>query len=335
MMKEWVRSLMTRVVVHSGAAALGRKFRSHDGALILYGHRVADDDEGYMQGLKPEWLDQQLAYLTRHYEVIPLRRLVECLEQGAPVPSRTAVLTFDDGFRDNYQHAFPLLQKYRVPATIFTVTGALTHGELPWSQRLGYLFQNTPLDSLTHALGNGECLTLEDAAARKRAYRRVKPAISRMPRAQRDAAISELSRVLEVEPPRDRMMTWDHAREMQAAGIELGAHTVSHPLLAEMPLDEALLEIKKSRDNLRRELGIERPSFCFPAGSLNAELLARIPELGFYCTFLPGQGIRLNNAKNVGPYTLSRVGLPNAPAIYLEAELDGPFHALRRMAGRA
>jgi len=169
---------------------------------------------------------------------------------------------------------------------------------------------------------------------RKRAYRRVKPAISRMPRVQRDAAISSLAQLLDVEPPRDRMMTWDQAREMQAAGIEIGAHTVSHPLLAEMPLEEALREIECSRDDLRRELGIDRPGFCFPGGSLNADLLARIPDLGFYCTFLPGQGIRLNTAASVGPYTLARVGLPNAPAVYLEAELDGPFHALRRLAGR-
>ncbi len=334
-MNELFRSIASRTVVHSGLAALGRRWVDRSGAIIFYGHRVSADDEGYMQGLKPEWLDQQLAYLTRHFEMIPLVTLVEVLRTGRPVPHGCAVLTFDDGFRDNYENAFPLLQKYRVPATIFAVTGALTHGDLPWSQRLGYLFQNTSAARICHFLTDSEELPLDTPAARKSAYRRVKPAISKMPREQRDQAIDQLSGELGISAPRNRIMTWDQAREMQAAGIEFGAHTYSHPLLAEMAPEEALWEIETSRDDLRRELGIHSPSFCFPAGSLNAELLARIPELGFYCTFLPGQGIRINNAANVGPYTLARTGLPNSPAIYLEAELDGPFHALRRFAGRA
>ena len=334
-MKELIRSIAYHVAIGSGLTRISRRFGDRSGTFILYGHRVNDDDEGYMQGLAPAWLDQQLSYLTGHYEVISLRTLVDCLRRKSPVPERSVVLTFDDGFRDNYTNAFPLLQKHRVPATIFAVTGALTDGDLPWSQRLGYLFQNTSASRFCHSLTEGKELSLDTTAARKLAYRRVKPAISVMSRLKRDAAIAEISRELDVCPPQDRMMTWEQAREMQAAGIEIGAHTVSHPLLAEISLEEAILEIETSRDDLVRELGIEQPSFCFPAGSMNTELLARIPQLGFYCTFVPGQAIRLNSTESVGPYSLARVGLPNAPAAYLEAELDGPFHALRRLAGRA
>ncbi|NBB78320.1 MAG: polysaccharide deacetylase family protein [Verrucomicrobia bacterium] len=333
-LKEIVRTLATHAVVYTGVTTLGRKLADRSGALILYGHRVSKDDEGYMQGLNPAWLDQQLAYLTRHFEVISLAQLVKALRSDRGVPHHSVVLTFDDGFRDNYQKAFPLFVKHRVPATIFAVTGDLTNGDLPWSQRLGYVFQKTSEARLVHYLNGYEELTLDTPEKRKSSYRRIKQLISKMPREERDSAILDLSQKLSVDPPRNRMMTWDQAREMHAAGIEFGAHTYSHPLLAEMTTKEALWEIKKSRDDLNRELGVSRPSFCFPAGSLNRKLLARVPHLGFYCTFVPGQGIRINNSHSVNPYTLSRTGLPNAPAPYLEAELDGPFHALRRLVGR-
>lgn len=330
-MKEQIRRWASRSAVRLGITALGRRIKSMDGAIILYGHRISDDDEGYLQGLKPEWLDQQLAYLTRHYEVIPLRTLVDCFERGQPVPQRSVVLTFDDGFRDNLTHAFPLLQRYRVPATIFVVTGSLTYGDLPWSQRLGYLFQRTSERWLEHPLAGPDGLDLTAGANRFNAYRTVKNPISRMGHTDRDRTIAELARLLRVEPPKDRMLNWDDARELQAAGIEIGAHTYSHPLLAKIEPEEAHWEMTRSRDDLKQELGIERPSFCFPAGSLNDRLLRLVPALGFRCTFVPGQGKLTNNLWNVSEYSLARVGLPEAPAYNLEAELDGPIRRIRQL----
>jgi len=332
--KESLRSLAYYSAVYSGLTRLGRRLADHSGTIVLYGHRVSSDDEGYMQGLDPEWLDQQLAYLCSHFEIVPLQVLVDALRARRPAPTNSVVLTFDDGFRDNYEQAFPLLRKYGVTATVFAVTGSLTHGDLPWSQRLGFLFQHTFREEFQHTLTNHSLLPLGTAGQRKSAYRLVKPAVSRMPREQRDAAITSLAAALDVEPPRDRMMTWDMARDMQAAGIEIGAHTYSHPLLAQMDKREAEWEMRKSAQDLRRELGVEQPAFCFPAGSMNAALLQRVQDLGFRSCFLPGQAIRINRADTVGPYTMTRVGLPNASAVHLEAELDGPFHTLRRFAGR-
>lgn len=327
-MKDFMRQLASVVLVYSGSCALGRNFCNRDGAMILYGHRVSDDDEGYLQGLKPEWLDQQLSYLTRHYEVIPLRTLVDCFEKGQQVPHRSVVLTFDDGFRDNLAHAFPLLQRYRVPASIFVVTGSLTHGDLPWSQRLGFLFQRTSERWLEHSLA-GQGLDLSTAVNRFHAYRTVKKPISHMGRADRDRTIAELSSFLRVEPPQDRMLNWDEARELQATGIEIGAHTYSHALLANISPEEARWEMEKSRDDLKEQLDVTRPMFCFPAGSRNAVLIHQVMELGFRSVFVPNRRIRINNLDQVNQFSMSRVGLPNAPGVILEAELDGPFHAIR------
>lgn len=335
LLKEALRSLASYAAVYTGLCALGRRLYPKPGAVIFYGHRVAADDEGYLQGLRPEWLDAQLAYLTRHYEVLPLSRLLDCYEQRRPVPPRSVVLTFDDGFRDNLTAGLPVLQRYGVTATIFLATGCVSTGELPWPQALGFMFQHTPRGAITLDLaGRPWELDLTGAAARYRAYLRAKKYLGTRPRQERETCLARWARLLEVEPPRDRMLSWTDVATLRAAGFEFGAHTVSHPWLAEIPFAEAREEMERSRADLREHLSLERPPFCFPAGSCNAALRRLARELGFRSAFLPNPPHRVNTLDNSHPFALGRMGLPNAPALYLEAELDGPLPVLRRWGWR-
>ena len=333
-MKDRLRSFVSRSLVTSGLTRLGRRWRDHRGSLILYGHRVSDDNEGFLEGLPPHWFREQLAYLTRHYEVIPLSTLVACIEEGRPPPPRSVALTFDDGFRDNVEAALPVLEAFNVTATVFLVTGSLSDGQLPWSQRLGFLFQRTEVAEVQHDLLGPLPIPLADEAQRRRAYQHVKSALVPLPYGPRDAVIEQFGHRLGVEAPLNRMMTWQHAREALAAGHEMGAHTYSHALLARVPPSEARWEMERSRLDLQEHLGLRHPSFCFPAGSNTPELRKLAYELGFRSAFAPSRGRRLNRPGDVNAFSLVRVGMPNAPASHLEAELDGPLPALRRVAMR-
>jgi peptidoglycan/xylan/chitin deacetylase (PgdA/CDA1 family) len=329
--KERVRDLASRGLVTAGFTRVGRRLRDQGGALILYGHRVSADDESFFQGLAPQWFREQLEYLARHYEIIPLSTLVACVEESRPFPPRSVVLTFDDGFRDFVEQAMPLLEASGAKATVFVVTQSLSEGHLPWSQRLGYAFQHSTVTELEHPSLGPRPVSLASTAERRGAYARVKLQLVSLAREPRDAIISEIADRLAVDPPRDRMMTWDHAREVLAAGHEVGAHTYSHPLLARIPPSEARSEMERSRVDLEEHLGLRSPTFCFPAGSTSATLQASVRDLGFRSCFLPNQTRRFNRLGEVDAFSLVRVGLPNAPATHLEAELDGPFHAIRRM----
>ena len=333
--KEAVRGVLSHLVTATGLCALQRRWRPKNGALIFYGHRVAADDEGYLPGLRPEWLDEQLSYLTRHYEIISLSRLVQCLEQQKPVPAQSAVITFDDGFRDNLTNALPVLQRHRVPATIFLVTGCVSQGELPWPQRLGFIVQCTTRSRLLlAAAGLPREVVLDDGASRRRVYLALKHHAGTLPRAAREAFLNELAAQADVAPPRDRMLTWEDARAMQAQGVDFGAHTYSHPWLSELPWEEAKEEMERSRVALGEELGIERPPFCFPAGKYSPALMSLVPQLGFCSVFQPSPRHRVNSLATATAFSLARVGLPNAPAVYLEAEIDGPLPALRALLPR-
>ena len=330
-MKEFIRSAGSRVVVSSGISSAGRRIFPKLGSIILYGHRVKDDAEGYLTGLCPLWFAEQIEYITRHYEVISLVDLAKCFEKCQIPPKNSVVLTFDDGFRDNFDHAFPILQKYKIPATIFLVTGCLSTGDLPWSQQLGYVFQQTAKRSFQHHVVDGEYYAMTTSAERERAYAAVKGRMRQMGRAQRDSLLLEIRNELNVETPRDRMLTWDQACEMQSAGIDFGAHTFSHPLLANIDPREAKWEMERSMEDLRDRLGLSWPSFCFPSGSYSSALVDMVKSLGFRSVFQSRPGLRVNSPAVNDQFTLSRVGLPNAPSHFLEAELDGPFHLVRNL----
>jgi peptidoglycan/xylan/chitin deacetylase (PgdA/CDA1 family) len=333
-MKETLRAMTSRFLVASGATGFGRRLHDRAGTIILYGHRVADDDEAFFQGLPPRLFREQIEYVTRHYEVIPLSTLVACIAENRPPPPRSVVLTFDDGFRDNVENALPILDEFGAVATVFVVTESLSDGRLPWSQRIGFMFQKTRETQVQDDLLGPVAVTLAGDAQRRKAYAHMMQVLTPLDRRARDSAIERLAVSLDVEPPQDRMMTWDHARAMLAAGHGIGAHTYSHALLAEVPIEEAHWEMKRSLLDLEEHLGLRHPSFCFPAGRSTPGLRAVVRELGFSSCFVANPAKRLNRPGLVDNYSLVRVSLPNAPGFHLEAELEGPFHALRRFTGR-
>ena len=330
-LKEMVRSAVSYAVVGGGMAAAGRALFPKPGPFILMGHRICGDDEGFLPGVSPELFDEQLRYLTRHYEPLSLADLVETIAAGLRPPAKSFVLTFDDGFRDNYEHALPLLEKYEVPATVFAVTRCLDSGRLPWPQELGFVLQHAQREEVRHALLGPEPVPVGGREARWQIWRKLFRSLRRLGREARDEVIEGLARDLRVDLPEDRMCSWEQAREMQSSGIDIGAHTYSHPWLAEIPFAEACREIERSKADLVEKLGVDRPPFAFPGGSMSSELVEVVRTVGLKSCFQSNPRVRFNLPGVVGPYSLSRIGLPNSPAVMLEAELDGPLHTIRRL----
>ena len=327
--KELVRRVLSLAVVRLGWCAAARRLAPKRGTIILYGHRISEDDEGYLPGIAPTLLERQIRYLRKHYEFISLSRLIDGLAGHQPAPHRSIVLTFDDGFADNYDQGLPIFKRYNIPATIFLTTGCISSGRLPWSQALGYVLQRTTQPEVfTKRHGS---LRLSSPRARQVAYGEIKRDLRDAGVTVRESAIEALADQLRVPLPNNRMLTWDQAREMQRAGIEFGAHTVTHSLLGRMEESEARQEMADSLRHVRERLAIERPPFAFPGGSYSERLLQFAREIGFSGVFLSGLSRRLNSPLNASPFSMSRVGLIGGPAYLLEAELDGPFHALRRL----
>src|SRR5436190_18184559 len=108
---------------------LSRRFQ------ILAYHKVSPDNHPFFEPVHPKRFEQQIRFLKKCFNVMPLGELVHRSQQG-DIPARAVAVTFDDGYEDNYGYAFPILKKYGVPATIFIATGMIETGNVLWHDRV-------------------------------------------------------------------------------------------------------------------------------------------------------------------------------------------------------
>src|SRR5438132_9371928 len=121
---------------HHAGHPLARRFQ------ILAYHKVSPDPHPFFEPVHPALFEQQMQFLSRCYRVMPLLEIVKRNVCG-DVPDRAVAITFDDGYRDNYEYAFPILKKFGLPATIFVATGAIDTGEPLWHDRIFDAFRYT------------------------------------------------------------------------------------------------------------------------------------------------------------------------------------------------
>jgi peptidoglycan/xylan/chitin deacetylase (PgdA/CDA1 family) len=239
---------------------LSRRFQ------ILIYHKVSPDTHPFFEPTHPAVFEQQMQFLKQCYQVKPLTELVERAKRG-DVPHRAVAITFDDGYRDNYEFAFPILKKYGLPATVFVATGAIGTGEILWHDRIfdAFRFATAPRTNLQSALDRARELYGDD---RRRWVENVE---------------QELKPIF---PPEyaPYMLSWSQIREMHVSGIEFGSHTVTHPILSKIPRDEMLKELRESKQRLAEQLNANVVSFAYPNGKTsdyNDEIKAALPQCGY------------------------------------------------------
>lgn len=227
--------------------------------------------------------DRMLGWIGQGFNVLPLDAAVQRLGAGT-LPVRAAAITFDDGYADNYDMARPILQRHGMPATFFIATGFLDGGRM-WNDTVIESIRQCAMDVLDlTALGLG-VHTLDGASSRRAAILQIIPKIKYLPGAQRLEATARLADLAGVTPPNDLMMSSAQVRGMREAGMQIGAHTVTHPILARETQDTARQEIGDSRDMLEGLLGEKVGLFAYPNGKPGADYLPEhaglVKSLGF------------------------------------------------------
>lgn len=248
-------------------------------ALILTYHGVihsSDNSYNNRNAISAQEFEQQMAYLSRNYRAMALPELVRRLKAGEPLPRYTVVITFDDGFRNNYSVAAPILKKYGLPATIFLATAYVNSPKLGlWTERVDWLLQSATLPVLEFAIdGEVRQLALQTTRDRIIASDQVRDYLKRLPPAEREQAIvalqSRIGRVREIDhslEERYAFLTWEQARELQSAQITFGSHTYSHAIMSGLSTAEAHFELTESRSLIEAELGTACTLFSYPNGS--------------------------------------------------------------------
>lgn len=330
-MKRHAVRLAARVAVGLGWTARARRRRQERGdhrIFILEYHRLVEGKAAEGQ-VRVETFRRHLAWLVEHFELITVRQAAERLRSGR-LESDALALTFDDGYADNAELAFPALRAAGVPATIYLAT-AFLDGEPLWfdvaRRALAAAAEGAPAPAA--AEGWKEMLGGWPPA--------LEPAMKRLKNAppdQRLAAVAALAPLAESRPAA-RPMSWAQARELEAAGIELGAHTVHHPILARLDKAAQRREIAASRERLDQQLGPRPRTFAMPnggEGDYDPTTLELLAELGFVAACTTRRG---SNSPGGDLYQLRRLGVGDEPVAMLEARLAGLFdEGVRRRFGR-
>ena len=277
MLASWSKQIATRALWQSGALALTRLLRP-DRLLILRYHSICADreDPDYIStsiSVPVAAFEQHIRYISRYYRCISLDEAVTSITLRLPLPPRAVAVTFDDGYRDNYQYAFPILSSYRVPATIYLVSGTLSDRRVLWTSRLRRAVNRSVRSELTIPGLTSASLPLHNEAARVSSARTLTNILNQMTTTVRDEWIEQIARISEAppSPPVDEwFLTLDQIREMCGNGITFGAHTITHPNLPGIPPEEARVEITRSRADLERLLGTDITHFSYPnSGALH------------------------------------------------------------------
>jgi peptidoglycan/xylan/chitin deacetylase (PgdA/CDA1 family) len=238
-------------------------------AVIVQYHAIGDATTGAHGYAKPsiclpaDVFDRQIAFLAAHYRCVTMDDLAAALDGGPALPLNAAVITFDDGYRDNYDLAFPILQRHRVPATFYVTTDCLDGGTPLWPSELRCLVHRSRHSRLPNPFGDGDH-DVSTPERRDQAIEDIKARLVRLSRRDREAALDVLRAKEDTSFLRGTMLTWAQVREMAGKGMTFGSHTVSHPLLPSIPHEEAVAEIRDSKTVLEGQLGRPVRHFSYP-----------------------------------------------------------------------
>lgn len=260
------RALATTGLRRVLAAALPR-----DGVLVLNYHRVGDSSRSrYDRALwsaSAEGFDAQVAFLKSHCDVIALDDVPAALHRRG----RHVAITFDDGYRDNHDIAFPVLRRQGVPAAFFIATGFIDRRLLPWWDAIAMQVRETRLSTLDLAPWLPTPLVLDDD--REAAICSVLAAYKALPFDETAPFLARLTAATGIEAPErvdEEWMDWDMIRALARGGMTIGGHTVNHPILSSLPADAQRAEIQDCAARLREELGIAMAHFAYPVGGRDA-----------------------------------------------------------------
>lgn len=321
-------------LIRSGASlayyATGQHRRANLGQfVVLMYHRVLKDGDPYIPYIQPGMyvrqssFEKQLQFLTDNYQVVSLQQMLELIETGQASSNRQyCVITFDDGWRDNYQCAFPLLKKFSVPATIFLTASFVGTHRFFWHEKISRLFYlarsqgqhpsssiapSTDESDAASALLMRHIFSPEDSAT---AVDAAIEGLKSLPVSRIEEVVAGLAAKLGISLENERtMLSWEEIREMGKNGISFGSHTCEHRILTQVDLTDAAEEISASMTKLRsKELDLNYvPVFCYPNGRYNDDIRSLVIDAGYAAAVTTKLGRQSRDLKD--PFAIARIGV--------------------------
>jgi peptidoglycan/xylan/chitin deacetylase (PgdA/CDA1 family)/CelD/BcsL family acetyltransferase involved in cellulose biosynthesis len=290
---------------------MGLQRRAMPACQIFVYHRVNDDRDPFFYATPVAEFERQMEYLARNFRMASLDDLA-----GGSFPVNghkcCVAVTFDDGYRDNFTYAFPILKKLGIPATVFLATGCIESGEIPWYDQVRLAFKLTMRPRFTLDVVGGPSASLETAFRRVEASERTLAWLRGLDESGRSRGLAQVFCELGVPAGlnlRNTMLRWEDIRLMAKQGIAFGAHTITHPVLAGLPVERLQEEIGGSKRTVEARLQLPVRHFAYPFGKpvdFGPQAKRVVQEAGFQTAATTVFGI---NGQEDDPFELKRLGL--------------------------
>jgi len=314
------RSLAARILTMLQVPTILNAYWGANRLTVLAYHRIIDSNQpdfDYYEAnvsATPAMFAQQMAYIDQHFNVVSLAEVIAFLNGESHLPPRALLITFDDGYLDNYVNARPILKQYQFPAVIFLMTSRMENTTLrPWWDTCAYAFHHTSKNDVTLPLIGDVVWT---SSAERRSYReQFITALKNVPEKDKQRYLIALHKALEVQKAQDAkplFVNWDQVRELVADGIACQPHTVTHPILTRISDEQVKQELQGSRDKIVAETDQTIQAFAYPNGSTkdyHSVAINTLKELDYVAAFTLTAGpVPYLEAKQ-HPYEIKRVYL--------------------------
>ena len=335
-MKFFIEHLLAMTLYYSGLINILRHLGRAYSKIIVY-HSISPTQTSFVKGTSEIWTSSRrftkhLTYITKHYKIISLQNLVEHLKKGS-VPRRTAVITFDDGFADNYHFAYPILKKIHIQPTIFLTTQAVDNANPIWLQKLYYLINNFGIEKIVDTFKTfvdwpQVQTTAKNKKEREILHRNFEQFLCyKIAKKVRENIIIKLydkfnTSIEDVFSENKVFLTWKQIIKMHENGICFGNHAESHTPFSAMSIDDQVLEIGRSKKYIENKIKQSFFPFAYPFGQKNdftANTTRIIHDAGHSCIL---SSMPTLNDSNISPQQLGRIVIGNSPVYLLAYKLE-------------
>ncbi|WP_437191204.1 polysaccharide deacetylase family protein [Planctomicrobium sp. SH527] len=327
--KEFLASTLERTGLGSVLSGTLCRWR---GLLVFNYHRIGDPansnlDRGVFSATQEEF-DLQVRFLKKHFDIVRVSDLDDLQKSRG----RAILLTFDDGYRDNYSQAFEVLKSHQVPAVFFVASGFIDHSPLAWWDELAWMVRSSTKHKISLPGQFEEQLFLSTPEEREDAILRLLQVYKSLPSELTDGFENEVAMETGTgRAPADLAtglwMTWDMIREVDRAGIDIGGHTVTHPVLAQCSVEVQRAEIFRSKARIEEMLGHPITAFSYPVGqpeSFTEATQNLLQEAGYRWSFTFRSGFSVPEPSN--RLVLPRVAVaPNVSRNLFQATAQFPW----------
>lgn len=272
---------------------------------ILIYHRVLPEYD-FMRPSEPtiKEFDWQMSLVSRYFTPLSLARALELMDRGE-LPENAICVTFDDGYADNESCALPILKKWNIPATVFVATGFINGGRM-WNDTVVETIKCAGEYIDLRKVGLDE-YTFNDSQSKRIVAQKILTKIKHREVEHRAEAVDFIESLAEQLLPNDLMATDQQILNLEAAGVEIGGHTVNHPILAKLNDRHAQQEIVDGKKHLETIIGKKLRYFAYPNGKLGDDYLESqvriVKEAGFEAAVSTTWGV---SARNSDRFQLAR-----------------------------